>query len=141
MLITSRGTRRWVIPKGNPIKGLASHEGAAREARDEAGIIGIARPVAIGEYRYAKGRKNGTTRDVTVAVFPLAFVRQLDDWPEQDERETRWFGLADAAAAVDEPDLKRLIGGFRPPPPDTIGRRLVAVMHRLRVTVGALLHP
>src|SRR4051794_36610423 len=31
LLITSRETRRWVLPKGNPIRGLASHEAAAHE--------------------------------------------------------------------------------------------------------------
>ena len=134
MLITSRETRRWVIPKGNPIEGLAPHEAAAHEALEEAGVTGIPCPTAIGQYRYVKRRKNGTTRDVTVAVFPLAFTGQLDDWPEQDERDTRWFDLPAAAAAVDEPDLRRLIAGFRPPPatPDMAERLMPAIQTRAR---------
>ena len=119
MLITSRETRRWVLPKGNLIKGLDWHQAAAHEAFEEAGIAGIACPTAIGEYRYAKRRRNGTTRAVSVAVFPLAFVSQADEWPEQDERDTRWFGLVEASRAIDEPDLGALIAGFRPPPAPT----------------------
>lgn len=116
MLITSREQRRWVVPKGNTMATLNLHEAAAEEAFEEAGIFGIPCPTAIGEYRYRKRRADGTTRNVTVAVFPLAFQRQADEWPEQDEREVRWFGLAEAADAVDEPELKRLIANFRVPP-------------------------
>src|SRR3546814_12984086 len=49
LLITSRETRRWIIPKGNPIRGLEAHQAAAREAFEEAGISGIACPSAIGQ--------------------------------------------------------------------------------------------
>jgi uncharacterized protein Yka (UPF0111/DUF47 family)/ADP-ribose pyrophosphatase YjhB (NUDIX family) len=140
MLITSRETRRWVLPKGNLIKGLAWHEAAAHEAYEEAGVSGIACPTAIGEYRYAKRRKNGTTRDVSVAVFPLAFTGQADEWPEQDERDTRWFGLRQAASAIDEPDLSELISGFRPPPaPVSFTDRVVpAVQAKARERVPML---
>ena len=117
MLITSRATRRWVLPKGNLIKGLDWHEAAAHEAFEEAGLAGIACPTAIGEYRYAKRRRNGTTRNVSVAVFPLAVTGQADEWPEQDERETRWFALDEASRVIDEPDLAALIATFKIPPP------------------------
>jgi uncharacterized protein Yka (UPF0111/DUF47 family)/8-oxo-dGTP pyrophosphatase MutT (NUDIX family) len=115
MLITSREQRRWVVPKGNPIAGLNLHEAAAHEAFEEAGVSGIPCPTALGEYRYLKRRRDGTTRNVTVAVFPLAYQRQADEWPEQDERETRWFSLAEASNAVEEPELKQLIRNFRVP--------------------------
>lgn len=115
MLITSREQRRWVVPKGNPIAGLNLHEAAAHEAFEEAGVSGIPCPTALGEYRYLKRRRDGTTRNVTVAVFPLAYQRQADEWPEQDERETRWFSLGEASEAVDEPELKALIRNFRAP--------------------------
>jgi len=117
LLITSRETRRWVVPKGNPIRGLRPHEGAAQEAWEEAGVTGASCPTALGEFSYRKRRRNGTTRHITVALFPLAVWAQAEDWPERDERDTRWFDLPDAAAAVDEPELKRLIAGFRAMPP------------------------
>ena len=115
MLITSREQRRWVVPKGNPIGGLNLHEAAAHEAFEEAGVSGIPCPTALGEYHYLKRRRDGTTRNVTVAVFPLAYQRQADEWPEQDERETKWFDLVGASDAVDEPELKQLIRNFRVP--------------------------
>jgi uncharacterized protein len=115
MLITSRETRRWVLPKGNLIKGLDWHQAAAHEAFEEAGLTGIPCPTALGEYRYGKRRPNGTTRDVTVAVFPFAVLDQASEWPEQDERETRWFGTAEAARAIEEPSLARLVAGFKAP--------------------------
>jgi uncharacterized protein len=122
LLITSRETRRWVLPKGNPIRGLANHEAAAHEAFEEAGVHGIACPTPLGQYAYLKRRRNGQVKRATVSLFPLAVTEQDEEWPEQDERETRWFDLPEAAAAVDEPDLGRLIGSFRAPRRRT-GRR------------------
>ena len=72
MLITSRETRRWVLPKGNPIRGLASHEAAAHEAFEEAGVSGIPCPTPLGQYAYWKRRRNGQIKRATVALFPLA---------------------------------------------------------------------
>lgn len=115
LLITSRETRRWVIPKGNPIPGLPAHEAAAREAFEEAGISGVARSTPIGTFGYDKRRADGTVRRATVAVFPLTVTAQSDDFPERGQREQRWFSPAEAADAVDEPELKRILGGFRMP--------------------------
>jgi predicted phosphate transport protein (TIGR00153 family) len=115
MLITSRETRRWVIPKGNRIKGLRPHEAAAHEAFEEAGLQGIPCPTKIGSYRYVKRRRDGGDRDATVDIFPFSVTGQLSEWPEQDQRETRWFTLTEAAVAVDEPDLKLLIVRFQAP--------------------------
>ena len=56
MLITSRETRRWVIPKGNPERGLEPHALAAKEAYEEAGLVGRIGSEPVGRYRYAKRR-------------------------------------------------------------------------------------
>ncbi|MDX3901103.1 MAG: NUDIX hydrolase [Sphingobium sp.] len=118
LLITSRDTRRWVIPKGNRIKGVAGHRAAEIEAFEEAGIHGIVCPTPLGRYRYDKKRRNGGVREATVEVFPLAVTGQLPHWPEQGERELCWFPVAEAAKAVDEPDLQSIIAAFREPPAD-----------------------
>jgi uncharacterized protein len=132
MLITSRESQRWVIPKGNPIKGLRAHEAAAQEAYEEAGVEGIPCPSSIGQYRYTKRRKTGLTRTLDVDVFPLAFTGQAEEWPEQDERTNAWFTLANAANAVDEPELKGIIAGFREPPPTpSLGDRGVAMREEM----------
>ncbi|TVV71008.1 DUF47 family protein [Sphingomonas solaris] len=140
MLITSRGTGRWVVPKGNPIKGLDPHRAAAHEAYEEAGISGIACPTAIGRFRYAKQLKNGRVRIARVDVFPLSFVSQADEWPEQDERDFRWFTLPDAAAAVAEPELRAIITGFRAPEISMgIGTRLLTRIRRLSSEKSSML--
>ena len=113
MLVTSRETKRWVLPKGNPIAGLSAHASAAHEAEEEAGIRGAACPTPIGQYSYRKKKRTGASLMLTVDVFPVLVTTELDDWEEMEERERRWFPLAEAAAAVDEPDLKQLILHFR----------------------------
>ena len=118
LLVTSRGTGRWVIPKGNPLTGLDNHASAAIEAEEEAGVLGAVCPTSIGSFQYRKRRANGAAILYDVEVFPLAVTRELDEWKEMDERERRWFPLDAAAASVDEPDLQALIrsfgdGGFR----------------------------
>jgi uncharacterized protein len=104
-----------VLPKGNRIKGLKSHEAASHEAFEEAGLVGIACPYAIGPYQYRKQRRNGGERPATVDIFPFSVTAQLDEWPEKDQRELRWFAPADAATAVDEPELADILGNFVPP--------------------------
>ncbi|WP_346327399.1 DUF47 family protein [Iodidimonas sp. SYSU 1G8] len=113
LLVTSRETKRWVLPKGNLVTGLSDHASAAHEAEEEAGVRGAACPTPIGTYRYRKKRRNGASLMVDVAVFPIAVTNELDEWKEQDWRERRWFSLSAAADAVDEPDLKLLIRNFR----------------------------
>lgn len=112
MLITSRETKRWVIPKGNIGSGLTAHRAAAEEAEEEAGIVGAVCPTPLGSFRYRKRRRNGAQLMVDVEVFPLAVTRELDDWKEKGQRERRWFNLHDAANAVEEPDLRDLIRSF-----------------------------
>lgn len=112
LLVTSRETRRWVIPKGNPAKGLPPHQGAAAEAEEEAGVVGAVCPTPLGSYRYRKRRTNGASVMIDVEVFPLAVNRELSDWKERNERERRWFSLKEAAEAVEEDDLRDLIRSF-----------------------------
>ena len=112
LLITSRESGRWVIPKGNPVGGLTSHTAAAVEARDEAGVVGLVCPTALGSYRYRKRRGNGAHLMADVEVFPLAVTSELARWKEQDQRERRWMSLSEAADLVHEPDLAALIRDF-----------------------------
>ena len=112
LLVTSRESRRWVIPKGWPMKGRKPHLAAAREALEEAGVAGRIAKRPVGSYGYLKRLKNGAPLECRVEVFPLKVQRQRKRWPEQHERTFRWFPAAEAAAAVDEPELQQLIGDF-----------------------------
>ena len=99
MLVTSRETKRWVLPKGWAEAGLAPHELAAKEAFEEAGLVGKVEREPVGTYRYEKRLHGGRTVPCEVGVYPLWVERQLDDWPERGQRKTQWFTLAQAALA------------------------------------------
>ena len=102
MLLTSRKTRRWVIPKGWPIKERKPAEVASQEAYEEAGLIGqIVGKRPLGSFHYGKLIGKKVVR-CQVRVFLFQVERQLDDWPEKSERETQWFEASEAARLVDE---------------------------------------
>jgi 8-oxo-dGTP pyrophosphatase MutT (NUDIX family) len=109
LLVTSRESRRWVIPKGWPMKGRKPYEAAAREAYEEAGVIGHVGKRPLGFYLYDKRLKNRVSVLCQVKVFPLEVRKQLKRWPEQHERENRWFTPSEAAEAVAEAGLAGII--------------------------------
>lgn len=112
LLATSRETRRWIIPKGWPMKGKSSHQTAAREAFEEAGVKGEIGRTPIGSYEYGKRLRDGNVVTCRVEVFPLRVKEQRRRWPEYDQRETGWFSVEDAAALVQEADLAALMWAF-----------------------------
>lgn len=113
MLVTSRETRRWIIPKGWPIKGVAPGNLAALEAMEEAGLIGRISDEPVGNYSYDKKRSDGSIVTCDVATFTLEVEQQMPTWPEKKQRETKWFGVDDAAKAVQEPELRDIIKKLR----------------------------
>lgn len=121
MLVTSRETRRWVIPKGWPMKGRKPHASAAREALEEAGLVGRVGKTPIGTYRYDKRLKGGNAVPCSVEVFPLEVKSQRKRWPEQKERDVRWFAPREAAEAVHETELSDIIRKFEAPLPPPVG--------------------
>jgi 8-oxo-dGTP pyrophosphatase MutT (NUDIX family) len=112
LLISSRETHRWVIPKGWPMRGRKPHAAAAREALEEAGLVGRIAKTPIGSYQYVKRLKNGAPLLCTVEVFPMMVSRQRNRWAEQDQRSFHWFPAEEAAMAVEEPELQALIDAF-----------------------------
>ncbi|MDB5427168.1 MAG: hypothetical protein JWR47_2787 [Phenylobacterium sp.] len=114
LLITSRETRRWVIPKGWPIKGMKSAKSAAQEAFEEAGVRGKVSKRPVGSYAYDKRLKNGRLQHVRVAVFGLQVEGEADVYPEVGQREKLWLAITEAARLVDEPELMVLLATFRP---------------------------
>ncbi|HEX6861064.1 MAG TPA: NUDIX hydrolase [Caulobacteraceae bacterium] len=114
LMITTRTTGRWIIPKGWPIADRAPHEAAAQEAWEEAGVRGEMGAEAIGAYGYDKLKKDGAVKRLRVDVFPLAVAQEAPDWPEAPERERRWFAQEEAAAIAGEPELATLLRGFTP---------------------------
>src|ERR1700756_3066566 len=89
MLVTSRETRRWIIPKGWPKKGKSPHHSAAREAFEEAGGGGAVPRLSVGAFSYEKRLKKGGTVVCEVSVFPLEVAHQNKQWPEKQDRLVR----------------------------------------------------
>ena len=114
LLITSRGSGRWLIPKGNAMAGRESHEAAAQEAFEEAGVEGEIVASPVGSFRYRKRRWWLWSVLAEVEVFPMRVDRLLETWPEQGQRRRQWFSHSEAENAVHDGTLKALIREFDP---------------------------
>ena len=112
LLVTSRDTGRWIIPKGWTSKRIKDCKAAAREAREEAGVKGKILRDAIGTYRYIK-RELGAGALIEVQVFLLKVSKRCKRWPEKRERRRAWFDLEAAAIKVSDPELSTLIDMLR----------------------------
>jgi 8-oxo-dGTP pyrophosphatase MutT (NUDIX family) len=113
MLVTSRETQRWIIPKGWPQRGRAPHDSAAREAFEEAGVVGAVGRRSVGSFPYEKRLKNGVVVLCEVRVFPLKVTRQSKQWPEKEQRQFKWVSIKEAAETVQEPTLSKIIRRLR----------------------------
>ena len=109
LLITSRGTGRWILPKGWPIPGLSLAEAAAQEAWEEAGIRGRSEAAPLGRFDAQKTTDGGLDLPCTVEVFRVRVEEVTDSFPEAGQRRRRWLAPALAAELVQEPGLRRLL--------------------------------
>jgi 8-oxo-dGTP pyrophosphatase MutT (NUDIX family) len=109
LLITSRETGRWVIPKGWPVTGLTPAAAAAREAWEEAGVTGTILDAALGEYHYDKITRPVTAKLCSVSVFCLHVKTLKSRFPEAKQRRRAWFDPAKAAELVAEPELRQML--------------------------------
>lgn len=112
LLITSRETGRWVLPKGWPKAGELLCDTAAREAGEEAGITGRVSGEEVGRFHYAKTRSGGAPVPCEVLVYPMEIDRVANHWKEEGQRNRLWVSPAAAAGMVHEPDLSALLAGF-----------------------------
>lgn len=114
LLVTSRDTRRWIVPKGWPIKGATPAGSAAREAWEEAGVVGRLFDQCLGIYCYIKREDKGPDLPCAVTVYPVKVLSLKGDYPERRERRRKWFSLAKAAERVDEAELAQILRAFDP---------------------------
>ncbi|MEJ6394151.1 NUDIX hydrolase [Gymnodinialimonas sp. 2305UL16-5] len=112
LLVSTLDSGRWIIPKGWPMDGLTPAEAAAQEAWEEAGVRGRVHEMCLGLYSYSKWIDEELSLPVIVAVFPLAVKKLADAYPEDSKRRRKWCSPKQAAARVNEPELKQLILGF-----------------------------
>ncbi|MER9329071.1 NUDIX hydrolase [Mesorhizobium sp. M0488] len=120
MLVTSRTTRRFIVPKGWPMKGKSGRKAATIEAREEAGVLGKTLTQPAGTYSYWKRLANRFVR-VDVIVYLLEVTEELADWQEAKRRQRAWLTPADAAMLIDEPDLSTLVKTLKFPEPAPVG--------------------
>lgn len=111
LLVTSRTTRRWVLPKGSIGSGLTAYQAAVVEAYEEAGVGGRIGRTCLGVYGYTK-RNEKKPKRCLVRVFPLRVGTILPKWPERRQRRRQWVSLRTAGARVQEPALKKILFAF-----------------------------
>jgi 8-oxo-dGTP pyrophosphatase MutT (NUDIX family) len=114
MLVTSRETRRFIVPKGWPMKGKSGRKAATLEAEQEAGVTGKALKKPAGAYSYWKRLSNRFVR-VDVVVYLLAVTDEHADWRERKTRRRAWLSPGDAALLIDEPELATLVATLQAP--------------------------
>ena len=113
LIVTTRQSRRWIIPKGWPIKGLKPPKSAAREAFEEAGVRGEVGSKSVGAFAYDKMIDgDGIRVRCEVRVFPLLVKRQSEVWPEAEQRRVQWVEPSRAVALIKEPELRTIVAAF-----------------------------
>lgn len=117
LLVTSRGTGRWILPKGWPMDGTTPAASAQIEAYEEAGALGKVKNTCLGIYSYSKGFKEKDSLPCVVAIFPMKVKKLLKDYPECFERKRKWFSQSKAADKVTERELAQIIRNFDPKRP------------------------
>jgi 8-oxo-dGTP pyrophosphatase MutT (NUDIX family) len=110
-VVTSRRTGRWVFPKGSVDDGMTAPAAAAREAMEEAGVIGQPDEVPIGTFRGVKVRAPFSW-PIEVTMYPLRIERVLDDWPEARQRDRRFVTLAEARSLLADPAMLAIAERF-----------------------------
>lgn len=115
LLITSRASKRWIIPKGWPLDGETPAQSAATEAFEEAGVSGKSTNMCLGIYSYTKiMAEDQDDLPCAVSVFPIRVKKLADDYPEANIRDRKWFSLKKAASLVREPELRKILKHFNP---------------------------
>ena len=107
LLITSRRSGDWIVPKGLVEPDMTEHDSAAKEAHEEAGVLGDVGTEPVGSFEYEKW--GGVC---VVRVYDLEVRRELSDWPEQGDRTRKWVDAGEAADLVKHAALGKLIAGL-----------------------------
>ncbi len=114
LMITSRRTGRWIIPKGWPADGKTPIEAAMTEAWEEAGVEGRVTGDCLGLFSYQKNVNDDDDLPCVAMVYPLKVKSVASNYPEKGQRKRRWMSLKKAADRVDEPELARILKNFDP---------------------------
>lgn len=114
LLVTSRGSKRWIVPKGWPMEGKTPAASAKQEAWEEAGVYGRSVGSCLGVYSYAKDVGAADELPCLAMLYPVAVKSLAKKFPERGQRRRRWVSRKKAARLVSEPELARMILDFDP---------------------------
>lgn len=114
LLITSRDTKRWILPKGWPMDGMTPAAAVAQEAWEEAGVRGKPIDQMLGLFSYAKAMGKGQRLKCVALVYPVKVKSLAKDFPEAGQRRRKWMTPKKAAERVREPELKQILRDFDP---------------------------
>lgn len=114
LLVTSRTSGKWGVPKGWALRARPLYRTAQREAWEEAGVVGTAENLLLGLINAPKSYRLVGKIGWKLALYPLEVEHLAEDWPERGQRERRWFSLDMAAERVRPKALGFLIAGFQP---------------------------
>ena len=114
LVITSRGTGRWIVPKGWPMDGKTPAESAATEAWEEAGVEGKVSSSPLGLYSYSKINEGAVDLPCVAVIYAIKVKSLSKVYPEAGQRLRKWVSRKQAAKLVDEPELARILKDFDP---------------------------
>ena len=109
LMVTSRDTGRWVIPKGWLMEGKKPWHAAEIEALEEAGAVGAISKQPIGLFFYDKRFEGANSVRCRVTLYPMVVEKLKRRWKERDERTRHWFSPGKAAKLVEERDLSSFL--------------------------------
>jgi ADP-ribose pyrophosphatase YjhB (NUDIX family) len=112
LLVTSRRTRRWIIPKGKVKPRTLPSRSAEHEAFEEAGVLGRIGKQPVGAYWQGDALPSGPEGSLHVQAFALEVTEELPVWDEMHLRKRRWFRLKDALRAIDDLEIRALLRDF-----------------------------
>lgn len=112
LLVTSRETKRWILPKGKPEKNRLPHEVALREAFEEAGLKGTISSEPFARFLSTKRLASGREIPCAIEVYLMEVTKVLSEWPEMHERERQWATPGEAAMLSSEAGLVSVLLDF-----------------------------
>jgi 8-oxo-dGTP pyrophosphatase MutT (NUDIX family) len=131
LIITSRQTGQFILPKGWPMNGKSDPEAAAEEAEQEAGVVGKPGKRAIGKLRRWE-RLRDLTIPVEIDVYPLKVHTELKTWREKDQRVRRWLKPEHAIAVLSDRKLADLVSRARNHLPADVMSTKIRAARRVR---------
>ena len=94
----------WIFPKGEIELGMTGHDSAAKEAYEEAGVLGRISPALFDTYLH-----NKWGNQMQVQVYTMDVTEILETWGEMRDRERQILPLDEAIRVVQSSQKQTLL--------------------------------